>query len=97
MIIGRKIWVSISLFFIALAPVSNLFVAWVLHGENDRYGYLASLFFFIALVALFQFLEKWLKYGLYFILICVSISFSNQLTGFWKNSSDVVTSLLADF
>lgn len=38
-------------FFVSLLPVSNLYVSWILFSENDRYGYLASFFFTLALVS----------------------------------------------
>ncbi len=93
----RATWLSVVLFFVALAPVSNLYVSWILHGENDRYGYFASLFFFIGLVALFQYFEKGIRYGLYIILIIVSVSFLNRINEYWENSTKIVRGLLNDF
>lgn len=91
------LWLTFSLFFLAIAPVSNLFVAWVLHGENDRYGYLASLFFFAGLVALLQFFERGIRYGFYVLSIVISLSFTVQLNSYWKNSTAVFNGLLHDF
>jgi hypothetical protein len=85
------------LFFVALLPVSNLYVAWVLHGENDRYGYFASLFFFMGLTALLHFLPKILRYGAFAILLLLSVYFLNRTVSFWENGSRIFYSLLEDF
>ena len=85
------------LFFIALAPISNLFVAWILHGENDRYGYFASLFFYIGLIALFQNLNKKIRPVFYCLFLLASIIYLNKINGYWKNSAEIVNSLLTDF
>ncbi|MBK9014600.1 MAG: hypothetical protein IPM82_11260 [Saprospiraceae bacterium] len=85
------------LFFLALAPVANLYVAYVLNGENDRYGYLPSLFFFIGLVALLDFFPRWLRNGLFAAWLVVSIFFLQKMTVYWHQSARIVSSLLADF
>lgn len=85
------------LFFMALAPVANLYLVWLLHGENDRYGYFASLFFYMGLIAFFQFFNKRMKYFLYAAFLFVSIYNLNKINNFWKNGADVVNGLLADF
>ncbi|GEM_PF-457818 len=85
------------LFFLALAPVANLYVAYVLHGENDRYGYLPSLFFFIGLVAVFDFFPRWLRNGLFAAWLFTSVFFLQKMTTYWQESARIVTNLLADF
>ncbi|MCC6724214.1 MAG: hypothetical protein IT258_06850 [Saprospiraceae bacterium] len=93
----RLVGFSWLLFFLALAPVANLYVAYILHGENDRYGYFASLFFFVGLVALCSFLPKWLRYGVLIIYLVASYYFLNSITDDWKRATKITTSLLQDF
>ncbi|MFQ5446511.1 MAG: hypothetical protein ACE5FF_06220 [Saprospiraceae bacterium] len=85
------------LFFVALLPVSNLYVAWILHGENDRYGYFASLFFFMGLSVLLLYLPKILRYGAFATLLLLSVFFLNRTVNYWENGSRVFYSLLKDF
>lgn len=85
------------LFFLALAPVSNLYVAWILQGENDRYGYFASLFFFLGLAALFQFFHRYIRYGLFVCLLMISVFYLNRMTIYWQESARIVEGLLDDF
>lgn len=89
--------VSSLLFFLALAPVANLYVAYILHGENDRYGYLASLFFFIGLVAQFAFFPRWLRNGLFAAWLMASVFFLHKMTGRWQQSARITSSLMHDF
>ncbi len=85
------------LFFLALAPVSNLHVAWVLQGENDRYGYLASLFFFAGAVALLQFFHRYIRFGLLAVWLLISVFYLNKITTGWQHSARIVHGLLDDF
>lgn len=85
------------LFFLTLAPVANLYVAYILHGENDRYGYLASLFFFMGLVAVLDFFPRWLRNGLVGVWLLASAFFLQKMTGYWQESARLTSSLLNDF
>ncbi len=85
------------LFFFALAPVANLYVAYVLHGENDRYGYLASLFFCIGLVTVFDLSPRWLRNGLFTVWLVASAFFLQKMTGRWQEGTKIATGLLRDF
>lgn len=93
----RLVGIGWLLFFLALAPVANLYVAYVLQGENDRYGYLPSLFFFIGLVALFDFFPRSLRNGLFAAWLLTSVFFLQKMTGYWQQSARLTTSLLNDF
>jgi len=93
----RQTGVGWLLFFAALLPVSNLYVAWVLHGENDRYGYFASVFFFMGLTALLFYLPRILRYGAFATLLLLSVYFMNRTVRFWGNGSRIFYSLLEDF
>ncbi len=85
------------LFFFALSPLANLYVVWLLHGENDRYGYFSSLFFYIGLIALFQFFNKRLKWFLYGAFLFISVFTLIKVNSYWKNSATIVNGLLTDF
>ncbi len=93
----RLTGLSWGLFFLALIPVANLYVVWLLHGENDRYGYFASLFFYIGLVALFQSFNNWIRYFFYAFFLTVSIFNLNKINTYWQESTTVVQGLLNDF
>jgi hypothetical protein len=85
------------LFFLALAPVANLYVAYILHGENDRYGYLPSLFFFMGLMAVFDFFPRLLRNLLFGTWLLASVFFLQRMTSHWQQSAKITTSLLNDF
>ena len=53
---------QLVLFFIGLAPIVNLFFMWILYYENDRYGYLANIFFIPCIYILLYQLPKILKF-----------------------------------
>ncbi len=93
----RVAGLSWTLFFLALAPVSNLYLAWILQGENDRYGYLASLFFFLGLAALLQYLHRYIRYGVFATLLMISVFFLQRMTIYWENSARVVSHLQEGF
>ncbi len=85
------------LFFAVLLPVSNLYVAWILQGENDRYGYLASLFFFTGISVLIFRLPKFWRIGLFGVWLCLSLFFLHRTTSYWQNGARIFYSLLEDF
>lgn len=93
----RLVGFSWLLFFLALAPVANLYVAYILHGENDRYGYFASLFFFMGLVSLTNIFPKTLRYGVLITYLVASYIFLNSITKDWKHATEFTHSLLKDF
>jgi hypothetical protein len=85
------------LFFLALAPVANLYVAYILHGENDRYGYFASLFFSIGLVAVFCLFPRLLRNGLFLLWLAVSVFFNHKMTERWQTATRITAGLLSNF
>ncbi len=93
----RRTGIGWLLFFLALAPVANLYVAYILHGENDRYGYLPSLFFFMGLVAVFDFFPRLLRNLLFGTWLLASVFFLQKMTSHWQQSAKITTSLLHDF
>ena len=93
----KTVGFSWLLFFMALLPVANLYVVWLLHGENDRYGYFASLFFYMGLIALIQFYNKKIQWLLYGMFLFISVFNLIKINNYWKNSAAIVNNLLADF
>ena len=81
-------------FFAALLPVSNLYVSWLLYGENDRYGYLASFFFFLALLALLA-QWRWQVWQWLWPLVALLFFFAcRQQVRLWQHSSEVQQKVL---
>ena len=84
-------------FFIALLPIINLYFNYLLLIENDRYGYLASMFFCMTLTLVLSFLPRWLYFAAsaaFLALSCVLLWNTNQ---HWKASTKVYYGLLNDF
>lgn len=94
---AQLIWVFGIATFIALAPVLNLYFNYLLHIENDRYGYLPALFFFPALAALISYLPRWAFWGLGTLYLLFSWFFLQRTNQYWAQSTGVYRSLLAGF
>ena len=84
-------------FIFALFPVLNLFFYWLLYVENDRYGYLASLFGMLLIVFLVFQLPKIIRTVLLIIYLGLSIFLTIQTNQHWKASTDVFYSLLDNY
>lgn len=90
-------WVLSLMSLIALLPVLNLYFNYLLHIENDRYGYLAAAFFYPALVALLSKLPRgWFRLVLISYVI-VSLVLLWRTNRYWTESTVVYRSLLSDF
>ncbi len=85
------------LFSVALIPIITLYMVTLLHGENDRYGYIASMFFWMIIILLISSLPKKIFYPLSTALIVISILLSIKMVGWWEASSKIYYSLLQDF
>ncbi len=88
---------SLLLFFISLTPIITLYMVTLMHGENDRYGYLASIFFWMTVSVLFAALPKRLFYGIALILILISVLLLWQTNRWWCENTKIYYSLLDDF
>lgn len=93
----QLIWIFGLATFIALIPVLNLYFNYLLHIENDRYGYLPALFFYPAWMALLSRLPR----GFFLLLagsyLLISIYFLQKTNRFWSQSTTVYRSLLDSF
>jgi hypothetical protein len=88
---------SVVMFFLAVAPVSNLYFYYLLYIENDRYGYHASMFLSMAVVlALFR-LPRWFCYALLGLWLLLSLSLTVQTNRYWAEGREIYYGLLEDF
>ena len=78
-------------------PVLNLYFYSLQHIENDRYGYLASLFGLMLLTFFLFQLPKFLRYILLTTYLTAAIFLLIQTNQIWKESTEVFYSLLADY
>lgn len=88
---------SLLFFLISLTLVINLYFSFLLHNENDRYGYLPSMFFWFFIVVLLSQLPRWLYFSLSVLLICTSVLLLWRTTNWWKEQGEVFTGLANDF
>lgn len=88
---------SLLAFFISLSLMLNLYFNYLLHVENDRYGYLASMFFGIFLATLFSFLPNWGRYLALASWLIISGFLLQKTNRYWSESTQVFQSLLTDF
>ena len=94
---NRIILFCLLSFFAALVPVINLYFNYLLLIENDRYGYLASMFFGMFLALIFWGLPKWWAYGLTVIFIFLCAATLTKTNRFWHESTIVYRGLLESF
>ncbi len=88
---------ALMAFFAALAPVSNLYHAWMLHVENDRYGYFASAFFLIALMPLVAPLPRRVGLLLALSYLGATLWLAVPLMRWWQQAQQVYAGLIEDF
>jgi hypothetical protein len=93
----KGLFLFILLFGIALIPVLNLFFNDVLHIENDRYNYLASIFFFPLLVLLWSYLPRWAFWSISAAYLLCSVYFLRMTNQMWAESTKIYNSLIYSF
>jgi hypothetical protein len=93
----RMAGLSLLLFFAALTPVITLYMVTLMYGENDRYGYLASIFFWMMISVLLGGLSRKFYYPLATILLGVSVFLLLKTNNWWAEDSRIYNSLLNDF
>ncbi len=84
-------------FFIALLPVLHLHFNYLLQIENDRYGYLPSLFFTLFLMTLISTFPRWLGYSFFAVYLSISGYYLQRTNHIWADATKVYYSLLNDF
>lgn len=93
----RLIGLFLLLFFMALLPVVNLYFYVLQYIENDRYGYVASIFFSLLLALTFFGLPKILRTISIAAWLSISIFFTFKTNIYWQKSTKVHTQLLKKF
>lgn len=94
-------WIAVAtawmMFIISLMPVVTLYMLTLLHGENDRYGYVASLFLSMALALLFSGMKekyRWLCWGIW---MTVSVFYLQRTVQWWAVSHEQKQQVLESF
>ncbi|NUQ25090.1 MAG: hypothetical protein HUU34_14175 [Saprospiraceae bacterium] len=85
------------LFGVALLPVINLYFNYLLHIENDRYGYFASMFAAGMLAALLVMLPRKAFYSVAVVYLIISGVVLHRAVSYWRTGTWLHQSLLADF
>lgn len=94
--LGLAGWFLLA-FGIGLTLILNLYFSYLLHVENDRYGYLPSLFFFTFLTIIFAQLPRWLGIGAFALYILLSGFLLQKTVHIWADGTKVYYSLLNNF
>ncbi|HRI59105.1 MAG TPA: hypothetical protein PK228_05270 [Saprospiraceae bacterium] len=92
-------WAGFGLgaFFIALLPVANLFFYYLQWSENDRYGYFAAAFFWMAFVLAASALPRRMFSVITTVLIVISGYLLLKMNRIWGESEKIYASLVEDF
>ncbi len=90
-------WLLAAGYFFALLPILNIFFYHTLHIENDRYGYLASVFFFLFAVFLLTKIPKYFALLIVLIYLPLSIYLTGENTERWAAGDAVYRKLLETF
>lgn len=85
------------LFLISLIPVINLYMSTLLQSENDRYGYFASMFFFMMLALLIFSLHRFIRYTLVMTWLIISVVLLVRMSFLWMHAGEVFSGLIKDF
>lgn len=84
-------------FMLTLIPVLNLYFYWIQHVENDRYGYLPSVFGMMSISFLLFQCPKWLRNSLLVLYLLTSLFLLVSINQNWKKSTIVFNQLIEDF
>lgn len=98
--IGARLRLSglfLLFFLFSLLPIINLYFNYLLHIENDRYGYLASMFFFSFAALLLSYLPRRLFIAVSLLYLAVNIYFLTATNRYWQQSTRNYYALLDDF
>ncbi len=91
-----NLW-ALAMFPLALAPVLTLYFAWIGYIENDRYGYLASVFFLLALQTLLLRGPKWLLWSAWILLLVFQLQLTRAHIDRWVQVQRIYHALLEDW
>lgn len=87
------LWLGI----LASVPVSNLHFEWVLFNENDRYGYVSSLFVLPVMALALARLARWWKYFAALLYLFISSFLLRNTVNDWAEMDRIYHKLLDEF
>ena len=93
----RLATLAFGLFGGAALPVINLYAAYILHVENDRYGYWPYAFFAVFLVALLGALPRKWGLGILALYLVASVFFLYRTNTYWQRGAAVYDRLVATY
>jgi len=89
---------SFIFFFFGLFPIANLYFFKLQWYENDRYGYLASVFLSLFIALIFCHIKKkWLRHSVIFIYLAVMMYCSLQTLKAAYKAGNMMEELVDDF
>jgi hypothetical protein len=85
-------------FFLMLLPVLNLDQSFTFEIQSDRYGYIASMFFYpLMVLLLFHFLNRKISLGISMIFLAISVILLIPAIGYWGKSGAIGMKLIRDY
>jgi hypothetical protein len=94
---NKSLFLCFGLFSLLLVPVLNLFFAWELWSENDRYGYMASAFLFMGFALVLSKLPKSVFYAFSIGYLLLSGYWLLKTNRIWWKSEKVYSQLTDSF
>lgn len=85
------------MFFMAIFPIVNLYFMYLVHFENDRYGYFASIFFMPFIFSLFFGFRPMLKWSLVIIFLSCSFVFGMKRIFDCKTAAEITQGLIDSY
>lgn len=87
----------IGLYIVSLFPVIQLYFSTLLYVENDRLGYLSSMFIFgLCILVLIKFNFR-IFVGCAIIIITVNVYYTLKMSHYWKRSTQIYNAYLNNF
>ncbi len=87
----------IALYIISLIPVIQLYFTILLNVENDRLGYLSSIFIFLLLVIILADFRPIIRKSLAILFVLFNLFFTIKISHYWHRSTQIYYSYLKDF
>lgn len=100
MIADNKLLLSASflvMFFMALFPIANLYFMYIMPFQNDRYGFLASIFFYPFIFLLIFSLPRYLKYIVALLVLMVHIFYGMLNVNKCNEAGQLIDSLISSY
>lgn len=94
---NKALFLSFCLFSLLIIPVMNLYFAWELFSENDRYCYMASAFLFMGFALVLSKLPRVLFYALSISYLLFSSYLLMKTNRIWWKSEKVYSHLVENF